>query len=262
MTLGKIISNYRSEHKMSMDEFAQRSGISKGYISMLEKNKNPNSNKPITPTLEMIRKVALGMDVDFDTVFSKLDKNTVINMSDIETEISSFDKQLLSDFHSLDSCGQSTVRYILNSELNRVRKEQELLSQIANLHQAIEKAIPTRIWAYYGKIAAAGTSVEFADMIAGTKEYPLTDENRNADYTIGISGDSMEPTFYDGDVVFVKNVTELSLGDIGIFQKDNGIYIKEIGADQLISHNPKYKPIPNSSEIRCLGKVIGKAEQD
>lgn len=32
MTLGDIIYNYRTEHKMSMDAFADRSGMSKAYI--------------------------------------------------------------------------------------------------------------------------------------------------------------------------------------------------------------------------------------
>ena len=37
MTLGDLIKNYREETGMSMDEFAEKSGLSKGYISMLEK---------------------------------------------------------------------------------------------------------------------------------------------------------------------------------------------------------------------------------
>ena len=38
MFLGEIVKKYRLEHKISMDEFARLSGLSKGYISMLEKN--------------------------------------------------------------------------------------------------------------------------------------------------------------------------------------------------------------------------------
>ena len=40
MTLGELIREYREQHSMSMEEFARLSGLSKGYISMLEKNKN------------------------------------------------------------------------------------------------------------------------------------------------------------------------------------------------------------------------------
>ena len=38
MTLGDVISDYRAAHSMSMDKFASLADISKGYISMLERN--------------------------------------------------------------------------------------------------------------------------------------------------------------------------------------------------------------------------------
>ena len=55
MTLGEIVKEYRIAHNMSMDVFASRSGLSKGYISMLEKNVNPKNGKPITPSIETIK---------------------------------------------------------------------------------------------------------------------------------------------------------------------------------------------------------------
>ena len=41
MTLGELIKEYRSKNNLSMDAFADKSGISKAYISLLEKNKHP-----------------------------------------------------------------------------------------------------------------------------------------------------------------------------------------------------------------------------
>lgn len=38
MTLGDIVKRYRSDNHLSMDDFARLSGLSKGYISMLERN--------------------------------------------------------------------------------------------------------------------------------------------------------------------------------------------------------------------------------
>ena len=90
----------------------------------------------------------------------------------------------------------------------------------------------------------------------------MTDESQRADYAIGVSGDSMEPTFYDEDIVYVAKNSIPEIGDIGIFQKDNGIYIKEVGENELISHNSEYKPIVNNGDILCLGKVVGKVEND
>lgn len=47
--LGDIIKEYRKSHRMSMDSFAERAGLSKPYISMLEKNFNPKSRKKDYP---------------------------------------------------------------------------------------------------------------------------------------------------------------------------------------------------------------------
>lgn len=70
----------------------------------------------------------------------------------------------------------------------------------------------------------------------------------------------MEPTFCDGDIVFVKSVEHMSVGDIGIFRRADEVYIKELGDGILISHNESYAPIKLNSEFICIGKVMGKAE--
>lgn len=75
MTLGELIKGYRSAHEMSMDDFAQKSGISKAYISLLEKNKHPKTGKPIAPSVDSIRKAAIGMNIDFNTLFGMVDGN-------------------------------------------------------------------------------------------------------------------------------------------------------------------------------------------
>lgn len=51
MTLGEIVRSYRDSHSMTMAEFAERAGLSKGYISMLEKNRNPRTGAPIIPSI-------------------------------------------------------------------------------------------------------------------------------------------------------------------------------------------------------------------
>lgn len=80
MTLGDILKSYRSENSLSMEEFAKKSGISKGYISMLENNINPRNRKPIAPTLPTIQKIADGMGVDIDILLKSLDGNQKISL--------------------------------------------------------------------------------------------------------------------------------------------------------------------------------------
>ena len=73
MTLGEIIKEYRTNHKMSMDTFSDKSGISKSYISLLEKNSHPKTGKKIAPSIQCIKQAADGMGIDFNELFNKLD---------------------------------------------------------------------------------------------------------------------------------------------------------------------------------------------
>lgn len=85
MHIGKIIYNYRKENKLSMDKFAEKSGLSKSYIAMLEKNLNPSTGKSITPTIDVIKKVANATMMDFDDLFAMMDDET-INIKSAPTE--------------------------------------------------------------------------------------------------------------------------------------------------------------------------------
>lgn len=80
MTLGDYILNYRKTHDMSMADFAKLSGISKAYVSILEKNKQPATGKPVEPTVQTIRMVAEATGADFGWLFSQL--NQWVNVSD------------------------------------------------------------------------------------------------------------------------------------------------------------------------------------
>ncbi len=89
MTLGDFIKEYRTTHNLSMDAFSDRSGISKAYISLLEKNKHPKTGKPIAPSLQCIKQAAEGMNIDFNELFSKLDGNVILNENDSAYKTSS-----------------------------------------------------------------------------------------------------------------------------------------------------------------------------
>ena len=71
MKLGEIVHSYRAEHGLTMQEFAEKSGLSKGYISMLENNKNPRNGQPITPSIETYDSIARAMDVSIDELLAK-----------------------------------------------------------------------------------------------------------------------------------------------------------------------------------------------
>ena len=80
MNLGDIIKNFRSEHEISQDIFAERSGLSKAYVSILERNYNPKSKKPPIPSLETIKAVSSAINADFNDVIALLDGNTEVSL--------------------------------------------------------------------------------------------------------------------------------------------------------------------------------------
>ena len=80
MTLGDIIKSYRSKYGLSMDSFSEKSGISKAYISLLEKNRHPKTGKEIAPSIQCIKQAAHGMGMTFDDLFSLLDGK--VNITD------------------------------------------------------------------------------------------------------------------------------------------------------------------------------------
>lgn len=73
MTLSEFIQQYRHEHRMSQRQLASACQLSNGYISMLEKNLNPNTGLPLTPTLPVLKKLASGMGMDLGDMLSAVD---------------------------------------------------------------------------------------------------------------------------------------------------------------------------------------------
>lgn len=82
MILGDLIKDYRREHGYSMDQFAKLSGLSKAYISILERNVNPVNGKPVIPSLETIKAVSQAIGMDFNDVIAMLDGNQPVSLKD------------------------------------------------------------------------------------------------------------------------------------------------------------------------------------
>lgn len=84
-------------------------------------------------------------------------------------------------------------------------------------------------------------------------EIPDLPQYRKVDYSIGVNGDSMQPTYYDGDMLLVETTNE-----IGIFSVDGDCYVKKLGNGELISLNTEYNNIPLNETAKCMGRVIDK----
>lgn len=87
--------------------------------------------------------------------------------------------------------------------------------------------------------------------------------SRRADIVFRVNGDSMEPEYPNKSIVLVE-FTKGSLlpGDVGIFQVDGDLFIKEYRKDGLHSFNPQYSPMTHDEyeDIKVIGRVVGKLD--
>ncbi len=82
---------------------------------------------------------------------------------------------------------------------------------------------------------------------------------------INVLGDSMEPTLYSGDVVFVnKEYRNAHKAGIYVVSTPAGLFIKRLhlqanGMVALLSDNESYAPeMVNAHDVEVIGKVVGK----
>jgi repressor LexA len=85
----------------------------------------------------------------------------------------------------------------------------------------------------------------------------------DVDFGIRISGDSMEPQFISGQIVWVHQQETLSTGEIGIFYLNGNAYCKKLKDEGnglfLTSLNTKYEPIAvkDTDSFKIFGKIVG-----
>lgn len=99
MKIGELIQKYRAEHDISQRQFAALCGLSNGYISMLEKGKNPKTGQPVTPTLPKLKALADCMGMTLMDIFDvvedmSVDMNELVNYSSKMSAPASGDGQI------------------------------------------------------------------------------------------------------------------------------------------------------------------------
>ena len=117
--LGEIIREYRENHNMSVSEFAERSGIRKDYIELLENKWDQETGDRVEPSSKCIRLAAKAMGLSDEELFKKLEvyifssKGKEISWKKIErstlasTSVEELEKRKLLDYYGrLNEAGQ------------------------------------------------------------------------------------------------------------------------------------------------------------
>ena len=181
-----------------------------------------------------------------------------------EQLLSQSEKTLLSNYRLLDNHGRKVVDTVCVLEKSRIESLHEPSVNRDNIVPVTRK--PTRYIPRYSTPAAAGLSVPLDgddfEMIPVNDSIP-----GDADFAVGIQGNSMYPYIHDGDTVYIKKASELAVGDVGIFSVDGAMYCKQYYLDEsgnlmLLSANPRlkhtnvYVNVESGTDVRCYGKVL------
>lgn len=222
----EIINKLKKEKGLTNETLADLSGVPKSTVAKIASGITKN------PSLDALQAIAKVLGCSLDD-FGDNKRDNALTPEELS---------LVQKYRRLDNDGQYMVDTVISIELERC-----------------ERPAPMGKIPYYDLPASAGTGNYLETEYPTYMEIPQEEIPHGADFAVRIAGDSMEPDFFDGDVVFVKR-GEVRRGDVGIFVINDEGYIKELGDGVLISRNKKYADIKiseNDSQY-ILGKVVGK----
>lgn len=124
MELKTFINSYRTEHNLTMEQFAKSASLSKGYISMLEKGYNPQTGKKIIPSISALNNIAIATGTDLDHLLKIIDNIEVSLDSPAQDLIISNpqEEQLIIGYRNLTTANQKELLAYLDMKLNMQTK--------------------------------------------------------------------------------------------------------------------------------------------
>ena len=239
--LGNSIKELRKSKKLTQKNLAELTGFKQNTISNHE-----NGNRQLDETDIRVYAEALGVSPQYLFDSAK--------PSSIEVTPTPTTSQIQTIYDQLEPPGQRKV--ITYAE--KLRDEQEKRRK-AKKNEVSEKVVQLYGYDYYDHATSAGTGQYLNDVRVERIELPV---DVDADFVIPIKGDSMEPDYQDGDLVFIQTSVDLNDGVIGVFNYNGEAYIKQLVIDEeqayLHSLNPEYKdmPITPETDFRIIGEVV------
>lgn len=184
----------------------------------------------------------------------KISKHLKITLDDLlfdTPSLSQTDEELLDVFHTLPR--NERLKFIGRcSEISLRLREAEKIKVIHTNYISMPIA----------EVAAgAGISTPFYENNMFSKQdFPESVVPSNAECGIPISGDSMEPVYPDGCIVWVKKGFGANYGDVVIAILDGCPYCKIYDKAGLRSYNSMYpiRKVTDGNTFSIFGKVVGK----
>ena len=255
MKLGELLKSYRTEHKLSMDAFCELSDLTKGYISMLEKNEHPKSKKPIIPSYETIEKIAKGMQISVESLINMLDDDQEIQINSTPARLKSIAPTTsLPDASDLltQQITDKVVQLTPDNKKIVLRTSEELLEsqneEETKINEVSEVISLYQVEVVSETAAACGFNYGFGYDDTDRETIEIDEQPPRHDIATKVSGDSMQPDYQDGDILYLvdKGLTTYN-GDLAVIAYGDRSYFKKVytenGRLRLVSLNDKYEDI-------------------
>ncbi|MBS5794741.1 MAG: helix-turn-helix domain-containing protein [Clostridiales bacterium] len=242
MSFGTRLIFAREQKKITQKKLSELLEITPTRLNYWEKDKRE-------PDVEMIKKIARTLDTTGDFL---LGLENYLNSKNNFKE-----NKLISSFNKLNNIGQEKAIERVD-ELTQIEKY--------TIDNVSEELCVTRldikgIQLYEIPANTGNGMIITGDVPYEIKQIDLTiaPQARKADFALYVRGDSMEPSYYDGDIIFIKSQPAVDNGQIGIFIYDDESYIKKYSVQEdgayLVSLNNKYEPIKIDENLNF--KVCG-----
>ncbi len=236
MDITKTLRHLKEESKKTAREIAELSGVPLHTLNKLL------NGQTVNPTYTTLKAILAALGYELDIVSQK--KSTDGTMTEAES-------LLIHRFRRLSKSGQDyTQRQIQNFQNYEANTE------------AARDSLET-IWTevpLYLLPASAGIGEYLDDSTYEMHSFERDLVPQGTDFAIKVVGNSMEPKFTEGDIVFVKSDVFPEEGTVGIFTINGEAFLKKYRRDGLVSYNPDYPLIVPREEdtVRMVGKVLGK----
>lgn len=264
MDVNNRILELRKNLHLSRDAFGAKIGVSGHVVRNWDRNETNAADKPLILNI-ICKEYGVNREWLENGTGEMFDESSpsVVDMLVEKYNLSDTAKKVLDVYVNLDDSDKDAIDRFVQKivDANSSTKNATSISSAMQQYDMTQREIIVSI-KKSRYLTSAGIGYDLNDSDAWERVNVMDcSAARRSDFIVEIDGDSMEPTYCNGENVFVKATPDVEIGKIGIFIVDGKGYIKERGIDCLISHNKNYHPIMlEGTENRCVGAVLGVAD--
>ena len=238
MKLSQTLDKLMTDKKISAYKISKETGVSDRLIGYWR-----NGEK--MPSAENLLTIANYFGISVDYLLTGEEKSP--SLPEDELELLTYYKKIPEKEKIKLISRAETIADIYKEQVKEQTDRKKLITVITTLK-------------VYNMAAGAGVSIPFSEDDDYTiMQFPQFDVPTNATCGIYINGESMEPKYPDGCLVWVKETQDVNYGDVVIAIVNGEPFCKVYQPDGLYSINEDYSPIivTEYDNFSMFGKVLG-----